>query len=92
MKQGWENPVQTLRKMLQEDEDWAWSWQCNIAIHAIDLGVDHQTANRAAARFMSSVFHIDVKKTKYWKQFEKEWAIPTISKGENNETSNNQER
>lgn len=37
---------------LQDDPGYAWSWHCNIAMAAVDEGVDHGTANHAAARFM----------------------------------------
>lgn len=39
-------------RALQDDPGYAWSWHCNIAMAAVDEGVDHGTANHAAARFM----------------------------------------
>lgn len=75
------NPVTELKERLQHDDDWAWGWLCNVAVHARDLGVSHEIANRAAARFMSSVFHIDVTKFKQWKSFERLWEEIAVENG-----------
>jgi hypothetical protein len=51
----------TIKKALIEDEGYAWSWHCNIAMAVQDEGVDHKTANKAANRFMQMCFGIDTK-------------------------------
>ena len=48
-----------LRDEVRADQDYAWSWHCNIAMAAQDEGVDHETANKAANRFMQMCFGVD---------------------------------
>jgi hypothetical protein len=48
-----------LKKALNDDPDYAWSWHCNIAVAYQDEGGTHQAANRAAARFMRNCFDAD---------------------------------
>ena len=50
-----------LRDEVRADQDYAWSWHCNIAMAAQDEGVDHETANKAANRFMQICFGVDTK-------------------------------
>lgn len=52
--------LQTVTNAIKSDKDLAWGWQCNIAMCAVDEGVEHKTANRAAARFMRLLFGVDV--------------------------------
>jgi hypothetical protein len=49
-------------KALQEDADYAWAWHCNLAMAAIDEGMEHYAANQAAARFMYSLANVDTTK------------------------------
>lgn len=65
-------PFESLRKLLQGDPDYAWSWQCNLAMSVVDEGVSHEVANRAAARFMFSAFGVDVTQLDPWQSFP--WA------------------
>lgn len=58
-----------LKYQMQHDESYAWSWHCNIAMAAFDEGVDHATANRAAARFMQMCFGVDTSKFKEYLAF-----------------------
>ena len=58
--------MDVLRCHLQSDPDYAWSWHCNIAMAAVDEGLDHDSAQLAAARFMRSAFSIDTLKPPYW--------------------------
>jgi Tfp pilus assembly protein PilF len=51
--------MDTLKKALQTDSGYAWSWHCNLAMAAFDEGVDHETANKAANRFMQMAFGVD---------------------------------
>jgi hypothetical protein len=46
---------------VKTDQDYAWSWHCSIAMSAKDVGVDHETANKAANRFMQMCFGVDTK-------------------------------
>lgn len=69
--------VSTLGNLLREDFDWAWSWHCNIAMSARDEGVGHETANRAAARFMKLAFDLDT-----LAEFEKRRGYPFLSNEE----------
>lgn len=57
------NPIQEANNIIKiaihNDESYAWSWQCNIAISIHDEGVDIEVANKAAARIMKHVFDYD---------------------------------
>lgn len=55
---------------LRNDREYAWVWHCNIAMSAVDEGVEHETANRAAARFMKLAFDIDVTEFPEWQAFD----------------------
>jgi hypothetical protein len=65
--------VEGLSQAMQNDQDLAWTWHCNIAAVSIDEGVDHETANLAAARFMSIAFGVDVTTFEEWSTFG--WAV-----------------
>jgi hypothetical protein len=52
-------PYEGLCKALQNDSGYAWSWHCNIAVHAMDEGVDHATAQQIASRVMQGCFQAD---------------------------------
>lgn len=54
--------LDAISKKMESDEDYAWSWHCNIAMAAYDEGLGRQASNRAAARFMKSAFRIDTTK------------------------------
>jgi len=58
--------LQTLQEALAADDEFAWSWHCNIAMASVDEGMPHPDANRAAARFMQTCFGIDITKSKQW--------------------------
>lgn len=51
--------MQTLVAALKTDPDYAWTWHCNVAMAALDEGLGHYEANKAAARFMSWLAQID---------------------------------
>jgi len=55
---------ETLKQAIQNDHMYAWSWHCNIAMSFVDEGVDHETANKAASRFMQTTFGVDTKEPK----------------------------
>ena len=54
--------VQTLIETLKADPEYAWAWHCNVAMAAVDEGLSHYAANKAAARFLSWLAKIDTTK------------------------------
>ncbi len=56
-----------LKQALQEDEEYAWSWHCNLAVPFMDEGGSHKSSNKAAARIMYNFFRVDTSKSKYFK-------------------------
>lgn len=64
--------VSCLSQGMQNDQDLAWTWHCNLVACSLDEDVDHETANRAAARFMSVAFGVDVTTFDEWNRFD--WA------------------
>jgi hypothetical protein len=48
-----------LGRQLRADNEYAWAWHCNLAMAAYDEGLEHHAANRAAGRFMHSLFNLD---------------------------------
>jgi len=61
-----------LQSAIQADDDFAWSWHCNVAMSFQDEGGTHEQANRAAARFMQTCFGVDVTTLGQWREFD--WA------------------
>lgn len=71
-----------LQKQLQNDDDLAWGWHCNIAMAiydtvqpAVDHHNKHRFANEAAARTMSRIFNVDMTKHRHWEDMKKGWSI-----------------
>ena len=62
-----------LREAIQEDEDYAWTWHCNVAMAVFDQDVDLETSNKAAARFMQLAFDVDVTETVMWNHLKEIW-------------------
>ena len=52
---------------MKNNFDLAWGWHCNIACMAMDEGLKHEAANKAAARFMQLTFYIDTSDKAYLK-------------------------
>lgn len=52
--------ISLLSEQMQSDPDYAWSWQCNLAMMAYDAGADHEQANRQAAQFMKNLFGVNI--------------------------------
>jgi hypothetical protein len=48
-----------VRRGMQSDTDYAWSWHCNLAMSMVDAGCDHKIANEGAVRFMRTCFDVD---------------------------------
>lgn len=56
-----------IKKAVQEDEDYAWGWQSNVAVPFIDKGLSHKEANDGAAIFMDIAFGINIKENRFYK-------------------------
>jgi hypothetical protein len=65
-----------LKRNMQRDPSWAWSWHCNVAMPFVDLGGDHKKANWSAALFMSRAFEIDTSELPEFQWLSKEWEKP----------------
>lgn len=50
--------MQHLKTAIQADPEYAHGWHCNLAVAMTDEGVDHDTAQRAADRFMQNAFGV----------------------------------
>jgi hypothetical protein len=55
------HPFDALKKELHADQEYAWTWQCNIAMAAYDQGIDRDKANNIARLFMQRSFGVDPK-------------------------------
>jgi hypothetical protein len=53
---------------IKDDPDYAWGWQCNIAMASFDEGLNKPAANRAAARFMRNCFGVDMTKHEHFEE------------------------
>lgn len=81
---GAHSPLSELNAALKADEDYAWTWLCNLACIGFDSIDDmrsatekrmpHEIANRRAAQFMKNAFGVDVTTQEHWKKFEENWA------------------
>jgi hypothetical protein len=60
--------------MAMKDEDYAWGWQCNIAMSFVDVGGGHLEANKAAANFMKQTFDVDITKFKEYLNIEEKYS------------------
>ena len=69
-------PLSQLKAALKSDDDYAWTWLCNLACIGLDSGGTHENSNRRAAQFMKNAFDIDVTQCENWKQFELQWSEP----------------
>ena len=56
------SPQVMLGKQLQENDELAWVWHCNIASCALCEGNDHQHAQMIAVRAMWHLFSVDTEK------------------------------
>ena len=60
--------MEVLKENFEKDFDYAWAWQCNIAMSIYDEGgISVAEANRCAARFMKSAFDVDITKHEFFK-------------------------
>lgn len=56
----------TIRDAVNEDDEYAWSWHCSIAVSVMDAGGNHKDANKAAARFMLQAFGKKAEEMEYY--------------------------
>lgn len=47
-----------IRRQMQKDDAWAWTWHCNVAMAAQDAGAPHDRANERASDFMYRAFGV----------------------------------
>lgn len=52
------SPMERLTQQIKDDPEYAWSWHCNFACCAMDEGLSHAAANRAADRMMTTCFGV----------------------------------
>lgn len=77
-----QDAVRHLILALREDSEYAWGWVCNIAMAQVDEGVDHETANRGACRFLQILTAnypegergLDMTQSHYFISLEEQWA------------------
>lgn len=72
------SPMCMLAEHIRQDPDYAWSWHCNLAVSAMDEGLDHAAANRSAARFMC-VFGVDMTRHCNWRKTWDKVAFSQVS-------------
>lgn len=53
--------MKSLSAAMKEDPEYAWGWQSNLAMMAVDAGASHGSANQRAADFMQRVFDVDIR-------------------------------
>lgn len=51
---------ETIKSAMQEDPGYAWVWHCNIAMAAVESGVDRIKATQTAAEFMRRCFGVEL--------------------------------
>lgn len=66
----------TVSNAIRNDPGYAWSWHCNIAMAAMDEGVNHMAANKLAARFLMILTGVDTTKNPH---FPKEPVEPELT-------------
>ena len=55
------HPMEELKDGIHSDSEYAWSWQCNLAVPIMEaIGASHKDANRAAALIMAHMFDYDI--------------------------------
>ena len=77
-----------LKEAMTNGPDYAWSWQCNLAMSVFDSGVDHQTSNEAAARFIRLLCDVDMTRHPYYLGLEKQWLVDKAKAALKQETLN----
>lgn len=74
------NEFRDLKKRLKKEHDYAWSFQCNIAMAIMDSNLlNHERSNRAAAEIMSRLFDVNVLEFDEFKSLERDWNSQTFA-------------
>lgn len=55
-----------LRFAINQDQEIAWAWHCNVAVPFQDEGGSHEASNKAAVKFMFNVFGVDTSKNEHY--------------------------
>lgn len=84
--------METIRLAMQNDNDWAWTWHCTIAMAAIEAGASPIKANEQAADFMRHAFGVDVRTFAQWRIEMATAAIPQTAKSEKGEDAGTKQR
>lgn len=57
VSEAWE----TFKQAMRDDSEYAWAWQCNLAMPIMDaIGCSQAKANEAAANLLGHLFECDV--------------------------------
>ena len=64
------SPLDPIKAAMKADDDYAWTWFCNIMMLMVDEGVDPQNASQRAAGFMNDAFAVNVRRCTQWTQLE----------------------
>lgn len=59
-------PLEALKRAIVSDHDYAWAWQCNLAMPMFDGGMSGEDANEGAARIMEHLFGVNVREFPEW--------------------------
>lgn len=66
---------QSLEDLLKQDDEYAWSWHCNIAMNLLDnSSLSHRECNRLAALQMKMMFNIDTSLLQQYQDTQKNWT------------------
>jgi hypothetical protein len=61
-------PVHLLKKAIQADPEYAWTWHCTLSILIKDsLGISLYKANKAGAALMKGLFDVNIRENSAWK-------------------------
>lgn len=55
-----EKCLKELSKAIKNDPSYAWAWQSNLAMMAVDAGAPHKEANIRAADLMRHLFGVEM--------------------------------
>lgn len=53
--------LKILSRAMNKDPDYAWTYQCNLAVMSQDAGAPHKESNERAADFMGRLFDVDIR-------------------------------
>ena len=53
------NAVNTLKRVMKKDAEYAYGWHSNIAVMMQDAGASYEVSNEGAKRFMKLAFGVE---------------------------------